>query len=119
MRVFRRLSVAGAALALALASASPVVAAMAVIETAAQLNEHSNEGVKAAVLKAVETAARGAKAMGLSQITVKGVRVLPEMVVVQVLATDSAPGSEPDGEDQDGDTGPPVSGEGTGVQERL
>lgn len=115
MRVFHRLGVASVALGLVLASISPVAAGMAVIETAAQLNEHSNEGVKVAVVKAVETAARGAKAMGFSQITVKGVRVLPEMVIVQILATDSEGGEE----DRGGDTGPSVSGEGTGVQERL
>ena len=120
MRVFRRLGLASAALTLRLLNASPVVAAMAVIETAAQLNEHSNEGVKAAVLEAVQTAARGAKAMGLSQITVKGVRVLPEMVIVQILATDAAPGSEQPGEEnRDGDMAPPMSREGSGAQERL
>ena len=45
---------------------------MAVIDTAAQLHEYSNEAVTTAVPTAVETAARGAKAMGFTQITVKG-----------------------------------------------
>src|SRR5438552_9619014 len=102
MCVFRRRGVAGLAILLALASALPVAAeGMAVIETAAQLSEHSNEAVKAAVLTAVETAARGAKAMGFTQITVKGVRVLPQMVVVQVIATDSSSGVMPGDQDQD------------------
>jgi hypothetical protein len=101
MRVAGWLGVASFAFLLSTASATPVVAeGMAVIETAAQLSEHSNEGVKAAVLTAVETAARGAKAMGFTQITVKGVRVLPQMVVVQVVATDSSSGSMPDEQDQ-------------------
>ena len=118
MCVLRRLGMASLALLLGLASASPVVAeGMAVIETAAQLSEHSNEAVKQAVLTAVETAARGAKAMGFSQITVKGVRVLPQMVVVQVIATDSSSGSVPSDQDQDDeDTGSSAMG---GRVERL
>ena len=118
MRVFRRLGIASVALLLVLANMSPAVAAMAVIETAAQLNEHSDDGVRAAVLTAVETAARGAKAMGLSRITVRGVRVLPEIVIVQILATDAAPGPVPD-EDTGGDSSQSLRGGGTGVQERL
>ena len=98
MRVKRWLGTASAVLLLVLAGASPVVAAIAVIETAMPLNERSNDGVKAAVATAVETAARGAKAMGLSQITVRGVRVLQEVVIVQILATDGAPVSTPEGE---------------------
>src|SRR5262245_47325550 len=98
MRVKRWLAAASAVLLIVLASASPVVAAMAVIETATRLEERSNDGVKAAVVTAVETAARGAKAMGLSQITVRGVRVVQEMVIVQVLATDGTPVSAPDEE---------------------
>ncbi|HXJ78886.1 MAG TPA: hypothetical protein VMS64_09415 [Candidatus Methylomirabilis sp.] len=91
---------------------------MAVIETAAQLNEHTSEGVKAAVMAAVETAARGAKAMGLSQVTVRGVRVLPEAVVVQVVATDDAAGSSPQ-EDPDDDTGRSLHDGQPNSQERL
>src|SRR5262245_58554728 len=98
MHAQRWFGAASAVLLMVLVSASPVVAAMAVIETAMKLDEHSNDGVKAAVVTAVETAARGAKAMGLSQITVRGVRVVQEMVIVQVLATDGTPVSAPDEE---------------------
>ena len=102
------MAVASFAFLLSIANATPVTAeGMAVIETTAQLSEHSNEGVKMAVLTAVETAARGAKAMGFTQITVKGVRVLSQMVVVQVVATDSSSGSMPGGPDQDDEAGPP------------
>ena len=109
MRVAGWMGVASFVFLLSAASATPVTAeGMAVIETVAQLSEHSNEGVKTAVLTAVETAARGAKAMGFTQITVKGVRVLPQMVVVQVVATDSASGVMPDDQDQDDEAGSPA-----------
>ena len=111
MRVAGWMGVASFAFVLSAASATPVTAeGMAVIETAAQLSERSNEGVKTAVLNAVETAARGAKAMGFTQITVKGVRVLPQMVVVQVIATDSSSGLVPDERDQNDDAGSPAKG---------
>ena len=112
MRVAGWIGVASFMFLLSAASATPVAAeGMAVIETAAQLTEHSNEGVKTAVLTAVETAARGAKAMGFTQITVKGVRVLPQMVVVQVVATDSTSGAVPDEQDQDDEGGSPAKGD--------
>jgi hypothetical protein len=117
MRVAGWMGVATFAFLLSAASATPVTAdGMAVIETVAQLSEHSNEGVKTAVLTAVETAARGAKAMGFTQITVKGVRVLPQMVIVQVVATDSSSGAMPDEQDQDDEAG--SSGKGNRL-ERL
>jgi hypothetical protein len=111
MRLAGLTGVASFAFLLSAASAAPATAqGMAVIETAAQLSEHSNEGVKTAVLTAVETAARGAKAMGFTQITVKGVRVLPQMVVVQVIATDSSTGVTPDEHDQDDEAGSSAKG---------
>jgi hypothetical protein len=111
MRVAGWMGVATFAFLLSAASATPVTAdGMAVIETVAQLSEHSNEGVKTAVLTAVETAARGAKAMGFTQITVKGVRVLAQMVVVQVVATDSSSGVTPDEPDQDDEAGSSAKG---------
>jgi len=110
MRVAGWMGVASFVLLLSAASATPVRAqgGVAIIETSAQLSEHSNEGVKTAVLTAVETAARGAKAMGFTQITVKGVRVLPQMVVVQVVATDSASGATPGDQDRDGEAESPA-----------
>jgi hypothetical protein len=106
MQVFHHVGMAGVALMLSFACAAPAGAdGMAVIETAAQLDEFSNEAVTTAVLTAVETAARGAKAMGFTQITIKGVRVLPQMVVVQVIASDSS-GLTPDDPDQGEPTRP-------------
>ena len=97
MRAFSRFA---AALLLVLGSAAPALAGMAMIETAAPLNEHSNEGVKTAVVTAVQTAVRGAQAMGLPRVALNGVRVLPGMVVVRILATDSASESAPEWGDQ-------------------
>jgi len=108
MRAFSRFAVA---LLVVLMSTSPVVAEMAMIETTATLNEHSNEGVKTAVVTAVEKAVRGAQAMGLSRVAVNGVRVLPRMVIVQILATDSATESAPDEHDQDLEKGSLGGGE--------
>jgi len=119
MRVFSRFV---AALFLVLASMAPVFAGMAMIETA----ERSNEGVKTAVATAVENAVRGAKAMGLPRVALNGVRVLPSMVVVRILATDTASDSAPsapdeqdrrdrDQHDQDIEPGPLGSGKVNGV----
>lgn len=143
MYVLRRLGIAILPLLLVLASAPPALAGMALIETGAQLEERSDEAVKAAVVTAVETAARGAQAMGLSQVSLRGVRVLPNMVIVQIIATDSAPhslpgeqtpgqqnpgqenpghqtpnGAVPGPGNQNGETGPSGSGEDVG-QDRL
>jgi hypothetical protein len=115
MGIVRRLAIVSAALLLVLANTSAVGAAMAVIETTAELTEHSDEAVQAAVLAALETAARGAKAMGFTQMTVKGVRVLPEMVVVQALAVDADSGAQ----DGNGDNEGSARGEGSSVKGRL
>jgi hypothetical protein len=89
-----------AGLLLVLAAATPSLAGVAVIETTAPLREPTNHGVKAAVMAAVQNAAKGAEAMGLTHFTVKGVRVLPEAVVVQIWATD-AEIRQPDGDRPD------------------
>jgi len=127
MRAFSRFAVA---LVLVLGSTAPVLAGMAMIETAAPLGERSDEGVKTAVATAVENAVRGAKAMGLPRVALNGVRVLPSMVVVRILATDtaidSAPSAPPDEQeqrdrgqpDQDIEPGPLGSGEVNGAHAR-
>ncbi len=126
MRAFSRFAVA---LFLVLGSTAPAFAGMAMIETAAPLGERSDEGVKSAVVTAVENAVRGAKAMGLPRVALNGVRVLPSMVVVRILATDTASDSAPsapdeqdqrdrDQHDQDIEPGPPGSGEVNGVHAR-
>jgi hypothetical protein len=78
-----------AALAFLFAAASPCLAGVAVIETTAPLTEQSNEGIKMAVVAAVQSAVKGATAMGLPHFAVKGVRVFPQVVIVQIWATDA------------------------------
>jgi len=126
MSAFSRFAVA---LLLVLSSTAPVFAGMAMIETAAPLGERSDEGVKTAVATAVENAVRGAKAMGLPRVALNGVRVLPSMVVVRILATDTASDSAPSAPDeqeqrdrgqpdQDIEPGPLGSGEVNGAHAR-
>ena len=116
MQTFLRRGIAGALFAIGLVIAAPAFAAsMAVIETVAPLNEQSEEAVKAAVMTAVETATRGAQAMGLPEVALKGVRVLPEMVIIQILATTSGAA----GRDPDDQKVPPQPGEGPNVKHRL
>jgi len=99
------------ALALVLLTISSVFAGAAVIETAAPLSEQSDDSVKVAVKSAVENAVKGAKAMGLTQVSLHGVRVLPTMVIVRILATDSQmeEGAQGDEPEQMSDTAPECS----------
>lgn len=86
------------AVALVLALATPTGAGVAVIETSAPLTDHSDESIKDAVWKAVERAIRGAMAMGLPQVELRGAQVFEDIVTVEIVATDSeteAPGSKP------------------------
>lgn len=67
---------------------SPAIAAMAAIETTAELPDQSEASVKAAVDQAVATAVQGAKAMGLPRVELRGARVLPGVVTVLIIAKD-------------------------------
>jgi hypothetical protein len=82
--------------------ASPAWARVATIETTAPLQDHAEQSIKTAFEEAVETAVRGAVAMGLSWVKLGRTQVLENMVTVQILATDTDPqgeeGSRPDGE---------------------
>ncbi|HUM14758.1 MAG TPA: hypothetical protein VL086_03630 [Candidatus Nitrosotalea sp.] len=80
----------------------PADAAMAAIETVRALEDESDEAVRAAVERAVQAAVRGAVAMGLPLVELRGARVLPGMVTVQVLARDAE--SEPLEEEHEGPT---------------
>jgi hypothetical protein len=68
---------------------APGVAELAVIETSAPLTERSDTAIKDAVWKAVERAVRGAMAMGLPRVELRGARVFDDMVTVEIVATDS------------------------------
>jgi hypothetical protein len=75
---------------LVLGLTSTASARVAVIQTTAQVSDHSENGLRQAVKDAVATAVRGALAMGLSQVALKGVTQLDaETVAVQVVASDT------------------------------
>jgi hypothetical protein len=73
--------------------AAPAVAAMAAITTVAPVEDDvTEEGLKAAAASALGRAVRGAQAMGLDEVTLKSIRMVPGAgVVVEILATDSEP----------------------------
>ena len=72
------------------------VAATAAIVTVAPIgDDQTEEAVKSAAAVALSRAVRGAQAMGLDNVMLKSIRVVPGTgVVVEVVATDSE-GSEP------------------------
>jgi hypothetical protein len=75
---------------------APALAAMAAITTVAPVEDEATEdGVKAAAVSALGRAVRGARAMGLEDVTLKSIRMVPGTgVVVEILATDSEPSRE-------------------------
>ena len=76
--------------------AAPAVAAMAAITTVAPVEDDvTEEGLKAAAASALGRAVRGAQAMGLDEVTLKSIRMVPGAgVVVEILARDSEPALE-------------------------
>jgi hypothetical protein len=76
--------------------AAPALAAMAAITTVAPVGEDATEdNVKAAAASALGRAVRGAQAMGLDEVTLKSIRMVPGAgVVVEILATDAEPSLE-------------------------
>jgi hypothetical protein len=94
----------GAAFALAVCSSqSAALAGGALIETTAPLADGSEASVKAAVVAAIETAVRGASAMGFAWVQLRDAQVSGNQVAIQILATDEpqevdevTPGTEPD-----------------------
>ncbi|HTY80446.1 MAG TPA: hypothetical protein VMI34_21640 [Candidatus Bathyarchaeia archaeon] len=81
---------------------TPVWARTVRIETTVALSDHSEETITRAITQAVETAVRGATAMGLSWIWVDGARVLSDTLVLRMTATDD----DPDDQDVGGDGQP-------------
>ncbi len=96
----RPLSCLVLALLLVLSIASPAVARLAMIETMAPLQDHAEPSIKTAFKEALQTAMRGAVAMGLSWVKISRALVLEDMVTVQILATDTKPEGEEGGEDE-------------------
>ncbi len=96
-------AVLGAALMAMLRMAPSAWAAsteMAVIETRAALENDSDDGIDAALKKALERAVRGAAAMGLGTVQISGAYRGPGYVVVQILATVAGEAEEPNGAPQ-------------------
>ncbi len=88
----RWLAIAGLVLGAGAVAAAPVAAAgMAAIVTVAPVAEDENEdGLKAAAVSALDRAVRGAQAMGLTDVMLKSIRVVPGTgVVVEIVASDS------------------------------
>jgi hypothetical protein len=82
-----------------LAPATATAAAMAAITTVAPVEDDATEeGLKAAAESALVRAVRGAQAMGLDEVMLTSVRMVPGTgVVVDILATDSEPSVEESG----------------------
>jgi len=110
----RRLGRLALLLLLALAVASPALAGVATIETTAPLPDHSEQSIRMAFRTAVETAVRGAMAMGLPRVQLRQAVVLEDAVAVQILATDMEPDAETPEPDPD-----EAPGAGAGEPGRL
>ena len=96
--MIRWLTILGLVFGAGVTAASPAVANMAAIVTVAPVGEDDSEdALKAAAASALSRAVRGAQAMGLVDVMLKSIRVVPGTgVVVEVVASDS--GAEPDDE---------------------
>jgi|RhiMetdeSRZDD1v2_1073273.scaffolds.fasta_scaffold46688_3 hypothetical protein len=116
VRTMTLAAVLGAALMALLLMAPSAWAApteMAVIETRAVLESDSDDGIDAALKKALERAVRGAAAMGLGTVQISGAYRGPGYVVVQILATVAGETDESDG------TAPPRPGPGSSGRMRA
>lgn len=89
---------------LGLLAAAPVGATVVVIETAAALEDLSEQSVYSALARAVEASIRRAAAMGLSTIWLEQAVLLTDRVVVRMRATDEG------AEDEAADTAEAVPG---------
>ncbi len=58
------------------------------METKVALEDQSEPSIRQALREAFQTAVRGAIAMGFSRVWVDGARVLPDAVVLAMVATD-------------------------------
>jgi hypothetical protein len=94
-----------AALLLVFGVASPGFARVATIQTTAPLQDHAEPSVKAALKEAVDTAVKGAVAMGLQWVQISKAFLLEDAVAVQILASDTDPQSGEETPDSDGDPG--------------
>ena len=89
-RIMAGLAMGAVMLGAMIGSAAPALAAMAAITTVAPVGDDvTEEGVKAAAASALGRAVRGAQAMGLDEVMLKSIRMVPGTgVVVEIVATD-------------------------------
>jgi hypothetical protein len=92
---------------------------MAVIETRAPLEDDSDDGINAALKKALERAIRGAAAMGLGSVQISGAYRGPSYVAVQILATVAGETEEPAGPVEPGGAGGGMSKPGRWSPSRV
>jgi hypothetical protein len=92
--MMRTLNCLAFAFVLVLCVGSPALARMASIQMAAPLQDHAEQSIQAAFKEAVETAVKGAAAMGMSWIQLGRAMVLEDMVAVQIIASDTKPEGE-------------------------
>ncbi len=85
-----------AAVAMTVLCVAPAAARVVRMETAVSLTDRSDPAIKQALMEAFETSMRGAIAMGLPRIRVDGVQVLPDHVVLAMIATDEDDDDAPD-----------------------
>jgi len=71
-----------------MAVGSPAWARVVRMETTVALEDRSEPAVKQALREAFDISVRGALAMGLSRMRVDGARVLPNAVILAMVATD-------------------------------
>lgn len=85
------LAITGLVLGASAAAVGPAAAGMAAIVTVAPVSQdETEEGLKAAAVSALGRAVRGAQAMGLTEVMLKSIRVVPGTgVVVEIVASDS------------------------------
>jgi len=107
----RRFSWLALLLLLVLSIAPPAGARIAMIQTMAPLQDHAEQSIEAAFKEAMQTAVKGALAMGFSWVKLSKALVLENMVTVQILATDTRPeAGEGDGEEESLPGGEPGAG---------
>jgi hypothetical protein len=89
---------------LAAALVTPAWARTVRIETTVPLTDHSEEGLNRAMRQAVAKSVQGATAIGMRRMRIDGAWVLPDTLVLWMVATDGDSDDDDDGTDSDGPT---------------
>jgi hypothetical protein len=93
-----------AAWLLAVMLVTPAWARTVRIETTVPLTDHSEEALNRAMRQAVAKSVQGATAIGMSRMRIDGAWVLPDTLVLWMVATDGDSDDDDDGTDSDGPT---------------